>query len=184
MRKCLAILLSAGVLFAVYTFSVTGPTQDWHRAFAEDDSDDDDAFDNRSMRGDFVLSMDGSFSSAPPPFTGERENFAFTFLGLLHFDGAGQVAGEATLVFENTSAGLVVPRTVVGTYSVAEDGRMTIETDEFVGGFKSNEVTYDCVIVQRRKLARCAITRLIGFSQGPDPVELPISAIGAFERQK
>lgn len=94
------------------------------------------------------------------------------------------MAGEATLVFENPTAGLVVPRTVVGTYSLAANGRMTIETEEFVGDFKSNEVTYDCIIVRRGKPARCAITRLVGFSQGPDPVELPISALGAFERQK
>lgn len=184
MRKCLAVLLSAGVLLAGYTVSVMGPTQVRQRAFAEDHGDG--VFDNRSMRGNFVLSMDGSFSSAPPPFTGERENLAMSQVGLFHFDGRGHVAGEYTLAFENELSGGLgfVPFTVVGTYSVAANGRMTIETEDFVGDFKSNEVSYECVIVERRKLARCMVTELVSFNQGPDPIVLPASGLGAFERQK
>ena len=142
------------------------------------------SFGTHSIRGDFAFTMAGSFSSAPPPFVGDRENFAFSRTGRYHFDGKGGVTGEFSLVFENaTSGGNYSAAVQIGTYEVTQDGRMIIEFQNFRGDMLINEETLDCVIAKRRRLVRCIVVRLISFQQGPTPVPLPVTGLGAFERQ-
>jgi len=144
-----------------------------------------DAYGDHSMRGNFAFSMDGSFSSAPPPFMGARENFAFSQAGLYYFDGHGGVSGEFSMAFENaTSGGIFSTAMELGTYIVSHDGRMVIEFQDFRAGTLINEVTLDCVIVKKRQLARCVMVRLVSFQQGPQPVMLPVTGLGVFERQR
>ena len=145
----------------------------------------DRLYDARSMRGHFAFAMDGSFSSAPPPFSGAKENFPFTQVGRYHFDGNGGVTGEFTLSFQNpTSGGIVSMATEVGTYHVSDDGRMVIEFDDFRGGVLINRVTLDCVIAKRNRLAYCALIQLLSFQQEPSPVPLPATGLATFERQR
>ena len=142
-------------------------------------------FGVHSMRGYFAFTLEGSFSSAPPPFTGARENFAFSQIGRYHFDGAGRVKGEFSLAFQNPSSGGNAAAAIeIGTYSVTDDGRMIIEFQDFRGNALINEVTLDCIIVRRGRLARCMIVTLISYTQGPSPVALPVTGIGSFERQR
>jgi hypothetical protein len=144
-------------------------------------------FNNKSMQGNFVFSGSGTFSSAPPPFTGPVENFGFTEVGVFHFDGNGQVRVEYTLVLQGQAIGAAFPYTAEGTYSVDPKGRMTIQTDDYNQGNQgvlNNKVRYDCRIVQSRRLAQCAFAELISYIQGPDPIALPISALFTLERQR
>lgn len=149
------------------------------------DYDDGHVFGNHSMRGNYSFAIHGSFSSAPPPFMGTRENFAFSQVGLYYFDGFGNVNGEFSLAFQNaTSGGNYSTATEVGTYTVSEDGRMIVQFEDFRGDFPINTVILDCVIVRQRKLARCAMVELISLQQGPLPVPLPVTGLGVFERQR
>ena len=54
-----------------------------------------------SLNGNYVLSLEGSFTSPPPPFTGTPLQFEAAQIGRLTFDGAGQAWGEATLTFHH-----------------------------------------------------------------------------------
>lgn len=141
-------------------------------------------FDNQSMQGDFVFSGSGTFSSAPPPFTGPVENVGFTDIGVLRFDGKGKVRAEYTFVVQAQSVGGVTPHTAEGTYSVDPNGRLTIQTDDYAQGIRGQTVSYDCRIVQRGRLARCAFTEVISYIQGPDPIALPISGLLTLEQQR
>ena len=133
-------------------------------------AEQDRNFGNHSMRGNFAYAMDGSFSSAPP-LSGDRENFPFSQVGRFHFDGAGNFKGEFSLAFQNAPSGGVYSTAIqTGSYQVTEDGRMIIQFQDFRGGRLINEGTLDCVIVQRRRLARCAMVELVSFQQGPNPV--------------
>ena len=148
-------------------------------------AEQDRAFGNHSMRGSFAYAMDGSFASAPPPFIGDRENFRFSQVGRFHFDGAGSFKGEFSLAFQNApSGGMYSTAIQTGSYQVTEDGRMIIQFQDFRGGLLINEGTLDCVIVQRRRLARCAMVELVSFQQGPNPVALPVTGLGTFQRQR
>lgn len=154
-------------------------------ALADDDGDENESYGVHSLRGHYAFSMDGSFSSAPPPFMGDRESFRFSQLGLYYFDGHGGVSGEFSLAFENeTSGGNYSKAIEIGTYTVATDGRMLIEFQDYRGDRLINEATLDCVIVKRRKLARCIMVRLISYQQGPQPVPLSVTGLGAFKRQR
>lgn len=139
-------------------------------------------FGNESMNKVFAFTTSGTFSSAPPPFTGPVENAAFSGVGLFHFDGNGRVRGDYTLVVQTLALGRATPVTAAGTYSVDPNGRMIIRTEDFVGGVKGNEIAYECVIVQRNRLAQCQFIELISFQQGPDPVVLPATGLVKLER--
>lgn len=139
-------------------------------------------FGNESMHKVFAFTASGTFSSAPPPFTGPAENVAFSGVGLFRFDGNGQVRGDYTFVVQGTTLGRATPFTAAGTYSVDPDGRMIIRTEDFVGGVRANEIAYECVIVQRNRLAQCAFIEVVSFQQGPDPVVLPVTGLVKLER--
>ena len=148
-------------------------------------ADDEPMYGNHSMQGVFSFAIHGSFSSAPPPFLGARENFFFSQVGLYHFDGQGNVNGEFSLAFQNaTSGGNYSTATEVGNYSISEDGRMIVWFEDFRGDFPINTVILDCVIVRKRKLARCVMVELVSLQQGPEPVPLPVTGIGVFERRR
>ena len=87
-------------------------------------------------------------------------------------------------MLQATSLGGAFQQTAVGTYSIDVNGRMVIQTEDFIGDFKGNALTYNCVIVEANQLARCHQTEVISFQQGPDPVVLPTSALGKIERRK
>lgn len=141
-------------------------------------------FDNQSMQGDFVLSGSGTFSSAPPPFTGPVENIGFTEIGVIHFDGNGKVRVEYTFVVQSQFIGGAIPYTAEGTYSVDPTGRLTIRTDDHTEGVRANTIQYDCRIVRRGRLAQCAFTEVISYIQGPDPIALPTSGLIKLEHQR
>lgn len=148
-------------------------------------ADNEPMYGNHSMQGVFSFAIHGSFSSAPPPFMGARENFSFSQVGLYYFDGQGNVDGEFSLAFQNApSGGNYSTATEVGTYSISEDGRMIVWFEDFRGDFPINTVVLDCVIVRKRKLARCVMVELISLQQGPNPVALPVTGLGQFERQR
>ena len=149
-----------------------------------------DHFDNKSLRGAFVLSIDGTFVSAPPPFTGAVLPFRASQLGRLEFDGAGLARGEATLAFHHPD----VPFTVIsrvafsGAYDVQANGRVLISLDEFpldVNGEpaanRTNSLVLECYIVRRLK-SRCVLHTLISYQQGPTPRNLPVTMSGSLQR--
>lgn len=149
-------------------------------------------FGIRSIDGTYVATLDGAFSSAPPPFTGERLKFDAALVGLFKFDGAGQMSGIFTLTFHNPALPFAVrSRTAIhGTYSVAADGYLVIEAEEFgldASGTPSptrdNSVTYECYIAERNTLANCVLHSLITYQQGPEPVVLPVTMSGTLRRQ-
>jgi hypothetical protein len=152
----------------------------------------DEIFGAQSLRGVQILSLNGSFSSAPPPFTGDRVRLDASAVGRLQFDGNGQVWGEYTLTFHTPTVpvGIRTRFSVFGTYRVEPDGRLLIETDEYViepperrDDVRDNAVTYECYLVQRQKAARCVLQSLVTFQQGPEPIPLPVAMTGTLEAQ-
>ena len=150
-----------------------------------------DHFDNKALRGTFVLSIDGTFVSAPPPFTGDVLPFKASQIGRLEFDGAGLARGEATLAFHHPD----IPFTVIsrvafsGAYDIAASGRVVISLDEFPldmngepGATRTNSVVLECYIV-RRLLSCCVLHTLISYQQGPEPRNLPVTMSGVLQRQ-
>ena len=150
-----------------------------------------DHYDNKALRGTFVLSIDGTFVSAPPPFTGDVLPFRASQIGRLKFDGAGLAHGEATLTFHHPD----IPFTVIsrlafsGAYDVAPNGNVVISLDEFPldmngepAAERTNSVVLECYIV-RRLLSRCVLHTLISYQQGPEPRNLPVTMSGVLQRQ-
>ena len=144
------------------------------------------------MRGSYVLSLNGSFTSPPPPFTGTPLQFQAAQVARLTFDGAGQAWGEATLTFHNPAVPFAVRTRIAlrANYTVDSNGHLVISVEESpldVNGDPapaiSNTVTYECYIVQRRRLASCLLHTLISFQQGPDPRNLPVTMAGSLRRQ-
>jgi hypothetical protein len=152
----------------------------------------DEIFGTQSLRGAQILSFHGSFSSAPPPFTGDRVRLDASQVGRLQFDGNGQVWGEYTLTFHTPTVPLAIRTrfSVFGTYRVEPDGRLLIETEEYViepqerrDDLRDNAVTYECYLVQRQRAARCVLQSLVTFQQGPEPIPLPVAMTGMLEAQ-
>jgi len=151
-----------------------------------------DSFDNGSLRGVFILSIDGTFVSAPPPFTGNVLPFAASQIGHLEFDGAGLATGEATLVFHHPDIpfGVVSRVAFSGTYNVAANGKAIINLDEFPldmngepGTMRANSLVMECYIVRRGLRSNCILHTLISYRQGPDPRNLPVTMSGTLHRQ-
>lgn len=149
-------------------------------------------FDNGTLRGTFVLSVDGTFISAPPPFTGDVLPFKAAQIGRLVFDGTGLVWGEATLTFHHPDVPFAVISRVAlnGTYDIVPNGRVVINLDEFPldtngepGSIRANSVTLECYVVRRQLQARCVLNSLISYQQGPQPRSLPVTMSGSLQRQ-
>lgn len=149
-------------------------------------------FDNRALRGAFVLSLDGQFVSAPPPFTGAVLPFKASEVGRLVFDGSGLAWGEATLTFHHPNIPFAVISRISfsGTYDVAPNGRTVINLDEFPidmngepGMIRTNSIVLECYIVRRQLQSRCMLHTLISYQQGPEPRNLPVTMSGALQRQ-
>lgn len=175
-------LIKTLVLFITLAGLVTAPSN----AFSSHN------FDNSALRGTFVLSMNGTFVSAPPPFTGAALPFAASQVGRLTFDGAGLANGEVTLVFHNPN----IPFNVTsrfelrGAYEVSANGKVVISLDEFpldMNGDpvanRSNSMVLECYIVRRSTL-RCVLHTLISYQQGPEPRNLPVTMSGLLQRQR
>ena len=146
-----------------------------------------------ALSGDFVLDLDGSFSSASPPFNGAVLQLVAAQVGTLSFDGTGQVWGEATLAFHNPSVPMTIRsrKALVGTYSVQPQGRVLINVDEFnlsddgqQGSQRTSSFALDCYVVQHQQLAQCIMHTLISYQQGPAPKELPVTMSGQLKRQR
>ena len=170
-------------LLAVSTVVFAAPALASHR----------DGFDLRALRGTFVLSLDGAFVSAPPPFTGDVLQFKASQIGRLVLDGTGQAWGEATLTFHHPD----IPFNVIsrlafrGTYDVAPDGRAILNLDEFPlapngepAATRSNSIVLECYVVRRRLNSRCVLHTLISYQQGPEPRSLPVTMSGSLRRQR
>ena len=150
-------------------------------------------YDNGVIRGNYVLSFDGIFSSAPPPFSGPALPFEAAQVGRLTFDGAGMAWGEATLTFHHHEVPFsVVSRVALsGTYGVAPNGNITINLDEYPldgngepASMRFASITYECYVLRRRLVARCVLNSLISYQQGPEPRNLPVTMSGSIERQR
>lgn len=150
-------------------------------------------FGTESVRGPYVVSFEGAFTSAPPPFTGAALQFRAAQVGHLEFDGAGQAWGEATLVFHHPSLPFGVRSRValIGNYTVSPDGRLQINIEERAldvngepGPAVANTVVYECYIVRHRRSARCVMHSLVSFQQGPAPRVLPVTMSGSLRRQR
>ena len=148
--------------------------------------------DNGALRGAFVLSIDGTFVSAPPPFTGDALPFKASQIGRLVFDGAGLAWGEATLAFHHPDIpfGVISRVAFNGTYDVAPNGRAIISLDEFAldmngepGATRTNSIILECYVVRRRLQSRCVLHTLISYQQGPNPRNLPVTMSGMLQRQ-
>lgn len=151
-----------------------------------------DGFNNASLRGMYIFSFDGGFSSAPPPFSGDVLEFRAAQVGQLEFDGAGLLQGETILVFHHPTIpfGVRSRRALLGAYTIYPTGRTMLEIDEYSldangqpGGIRTNSAIYECQIVQRQQLAECVMHSLISYQQGPDPRELPVTMSGSLQRQ-
>jgi hypothetical protein len=151
-----------------------------------------DNFDGGVLRGAYVLALDGSFVSAPPPFTGDVIALTASMLGRLEFDGSGLAWGEATLSFHHPEIpfGVVSRNALLGTYEVAPDGRTIFNVDEFPldingepGPVRTNSFVLECYSVQRLMLSRCILHSLISYQQGPEPRNLPVTMAGELQRQ-
>lgn len=151
-----------------------------------------DSFDNRALRGVFVLSIDGAFVSAPPPFTGDVLSFQASQVGRLVFDGTGQAWGEATLTFHHPTIpfGVISRVSLNGTYDVAPNGSVVINLDEFPidvngepGATRTNSIILECYVVRRYLQSRCVLHTLISYQQGPQPRNLPVTMSGSLLRQ-
>jgi hypothetical protein len=149
-------------------------------------------FSPANIVGKYVLSLDGSFSSAPPPFTGEALDFEASLIALFTFDGSGNMYGEHTLAFHNVEIPFDVRSrfAVEAKYSVEPDGRLLIESKEFrldeAGGHgpsPDNIVDYACYLVAVGS-AECTMLRLTTYQQGPEPKLLPSTMSGSLERQR
>ena len=149
-------------------------------------------YDNGDLYGAFVLSIDGAFVSAPPPFTGDVLSFEASQIGRVEFDGAGLVSGDGVLSFHHPDIPVSVVSKVAfdGHYDVAPDGRVTINLDEFPadasgqpGAQRSNSLTLECYVVRRRLRIQCVLTTLITYQQGPQPRILPVTMSGTLQRQ-
>jgi hypothetical protein len=146
-----------------------------------------------SFSGSYVMTFHGSFSSAPPPpLPNVVLDFEAAQVGRLTFDGGGQVDGAYTLTFHNPEIPFPIRSrfAVRATYSVGSDGHLVIEAEEFridasggVGETPANAVTYECYIVQSRRLAECLQHSLISYQQGPTEKLLPHTMSGSLQRQ-
>lgn len=149
-------------------------------------------FNNGALRGTFVIAIDGTFVSAPPPFTGGVLPFKASQVGRLVFDGAGLAKGEATLTFHHPDVpfGVISKFAFDGTYDVAANGHVVISLDEFpldMNGepmaTRANSVVLECFIVRRNFQMRCVMHTLISYQQGPVPRSLPVTMSGSLQRQ-
>ena len=151
-----------------------------------------DNFHNGALRGAFVLSLDGTFVSAPPPFTGPVLPFKASQVGRLVFDGAGLARGEVTLSFHhpNIPFGVISRIALDGTYDVQPNGRTIINLDEFAidmngepGATRTNTIVLECYVLRRYFQSRCLLHTLISYQQGPEPRSLPVTMSGSLQRQ-
>lgn len=150
-------------------------------------------YDTASFNGDFVLSVNGAFSSAPPPFTGDVLQLMAAEVGLLSLDGAGTAWGEITISFHHPSIPFapLSRKALFGNYSVEADGRTIINLDEFsldANGnplpVRSNSFVLECYILQRQILAKCLLHSLVSYQQGPEPRILPATMSGTLQRRR
>jgi len=149
-------------------------------------------FNNGDLQGAFVLSVDGTFVSPPPPFTGSVLPFKASQLGRLEFDGAGLAWGEATLTFHHPDIpfGVFSRKAYSGTYDLAPNGRAIINLDEFPlevngepGTIRTGSIVLECYVVRRHLQLRCVLHTLISYQQGPLPRNLPVTMSGSLQRQ-
>lgn len=152
-----------------------------------------DSFAEPPLSGPYVLALEGVFSSAPPPFTGDVLPFKAAQVGRLVFDGTGQARGEATLTFHHPDIPFAVRSRIAlhGTVETLPGGRTLISIDEFPldangepAPLRTNSVVYECYVVQRQALLRCVLHSLVSFQQGPQPRNLPLTMAGTLERQR
>ena len=171
--------LIVAALTSAFLFSTASALQDNHSVDA--------------LSGNFILNLDGAFSSAPPPFTGEVLQLDAAQVSRLYFDGSGQMWGESTLVFHHPSFpfGQRSRLALRGTYEVFANGHVLIEVDEFrldangqPGPVRTTSAVYECYIVQRQQLARCVLHSLVSYQQGPAPRVLPATMSGTLQRQR
>ena len=150
------------------------------------------SFDNEALRGTFVISIDGTFVSAPPPFTGSVLPFKASQVGRITFDGAGLAEGEATLTFHHPDIpfGVISRFALSGTYDVASNGSAVISLDEYPldmngnpAATRANSVELECYIVRRHFELHCMLHTLISYQQGPAPRSLPVTMSGSLQRQ-
>ena len=149
-------------------------------------------FDNGIVRGAYVLTLDGTFVSAPPPFTGGVLPFRAAQLGRLVFDGTGLAWGEATLSFHHPDIPFGVTSRIAfsGTYGVGPTGKTVIKLDEFPldangepGVIRTNSIVMDCYVVRRYLSSRCVLHTLISYQQGEEARSLPVTMSGSLQRQ-
>ena len=145
-----------------------------------------------SIVGSYVMNFHGTFSSTPPPFTGEPLDFEAAMVGRLTFDGSGQAYGEYTLTFHNVQIPFQVRSrfAVEAAYTVEPDGHLVVESDEYrldesgtQGATPDNSVIYECYLV-RTQSAECLQHTLISYQQGPDATLLPLTMSGSLQRQQ
>lgn len=145
------------------------------------------------FKGDYVVSLYGSFKSAPPPFTGDAVKLDAAIVGRYFLDGEGLFSGEHTLTFSNAAVtfGVVSRDAVSGSYEVEPDGHVVLYLEEDsihpitgADGIVDNTAKLECYVVQRHLLARCMLHSLVTFQRGPDPVPLPATLSGMLESQR
>lgn len=151
-------------------------------------------FDTAALKGNFVMTFHGSFSSAPPPpLPSDVLTFEAAEVGRLTFDGSGQAIGVYTLTFHNAAIPFQVRSrfSMLATYTVSPDGHVIIEAEEYrldAAGTPTpmpvNTVKYECYIVAHQQLAECLQVNLVSLQQGPEPRLLPHSMSGSLQRQR
>lgn len=151
-----------------------------------------DSYQNQSLAGDYVVSLQGSFkASPPPPLPPDVLRLDAVLIGRYTLDGFGQVEGEHFVTFSNAAVPFN-PRSafeVSGNYSVSPEGHivMWLEEDKVENGGgdgqKDGDFVVECYIVERRLFARCALHSLVSYGPGPVPDLQPATMAGTLERQ-
>ena len=149
-------------------------------------------FGAESLKGNYVMAVDGGFV-AMTPFSPEPLRMNVAMVGRLTYDGAGQAHGEWTISFHHPAVpfGVRSRFEAAGTYSVAADGHVIMEFEEYRieppannGGMPDGIVGFECYIVQRQAEARCLLNVLFSLQQGPGPVPQPVTMSGSLRRQR
>ena len=149
-------------------------------------------FGAESLNGDYVISADGGFV-AMTPFSPDPLRLNVAMVGRLTFDAAGQALGEWTISFHHAAVpfGANSRFETAGSYSVAANGHLVMEFEEFrveppsgANGMPDGIVGFECYIVQRLAEARCILNVLVSLQQGPAPVTQPVTMSGSLLRQR
>jgi predicted SnoaL-like aldol condensation-catalyzing enzyme len=126
-----------------------------------------------SLTGLYGLTLEGTMFVAAPD-TEEISPLSFNMLGSIQADGTGQItAGARTINF----GGDVGEDTVTGTYTVTAEGALTLVLTAAQADKPVAVEEFVCYITASGERFDCTVTRIARVDLGPEPVEVPVTAL-------